>query len=46
VIERTSVPLSWLALEALLTVVLGWIAVAIPAHGAARISPGEELSAR
>ena len=31
VIPRTSVPLSWLALEVLLTAVLGWFAVAIPA---------------
>ena len=31
VIPRTSVPLSWLALEVLLTAVLGWFAVALPA---------------
>ena len=46
VIPRTSVPLSWLALEVLLTAVLGWLAVAIPARAAARVSPTEELAAR
>ena len=46
VIPRTSVPLSWLALEVLLTAVLGWLAVAIPARAAARVSPTAELSAR
>ncbi len=46
VIPRTSVPLSWLALEVLLTAVLGWFAVALPARAAARVSPTAELSAR
>ena len=41
VIPRTSVPLSWLALEVLLTAVLGWFAVALPARAAARVSPTE-----
>jgi hypothetical protein len=46
VIPRTSVPLSWLALEVLLTAVLGGLAVALPARAAARVSPTQELSAR
>ena len=46
VIPRTSVPLSWLALEVLLTAGLGWLAVALPARAAARVSPTEELAAR
>ena len=46
VIPRTSVPLSWLALEVLVTAVLGWFAVALPARAAARVSPTAELSAR
>ena len=46
VIPHTSVPLSWLALEVLLVGGLGWLAVAVPAHSAARVSPTEELAAR
>ena len=39
VIPRTSVPLTWLALEVALIAALGWIAVAIPARAAARVTP-------
>lgn len=46
VVPRTSVPLSWLALEVLLTGALGWLAVALPAHAAARVSPTEALAGR
>jgi putative ABC transport system permease protein len=38
-----TVPLSWLALEVVVTVVLGLLAVALPARTAARLSPSQEL---
>lgn len=46
VIPATSVPLTWLALQVILTAGLGWLAVALPARAAARVSPTEELAAR
>ena len=46
VIPRTSVPVSWIALEVALTVGLGWLAVALPARAAARVTPSEALTAR
>jgi hypothetical protein len=46
VIPRSSVPVSWIALEVALTVGLGWLAVALPARAAARVTPSEALTAR
>ena len=43
VAPTTTVPLSWLALEVVVTLVLGLLAVALPARAAARLSPSQEL---
>jgi hypothetical protein len=43
---RFSVPLSWIALEVVITLVLGVLAVSFPARAAARVHPAEELLAR
>ena len=43
VVPTVTVPITWLALEALATLLLGWLAVALPAHTAARLSPAQEL---
>ena len=40
-----SVPASWLLGLVLVTLALAWIAVAIPARSAARLSPARELQA-
>ena len=42
-VPNATVPASWLAAEVALTLVLGAIAVALPARAAARVSPAEEL---
>jgi hypothetical protein len=42
-VPSATVPASWLAAEVALTLVLGAIAVALPARAAARVSPAEEL---
>jgi ABC-type antimicrobial peptide transport system permease subunit len=38
-----TIPLSWLAAEVLATLVLGWLAIALPARTASRVSPAQEL---
>ena len=45
VVPEPAVPLALLVALVLVTLVLGWIAVALPARAAARISPAEELLA-
>jgi ABC-type antimicrobial peptide transport system permease subunit len=42
---RFSVPVSWIALEVVLTLVLGFAAVSLPARAAARLHPADELLA-
>jgi hypothetical protein len=43
VLPQTTIPVSWLAIEIAGTLVLGWLAVLLPARAAARYSPAEEL---
>jgi len=45
VVPDTTVPVSWMLGLVVVTLALGWIAVALPARSAARVSPAEELVA-
>ena len=46
VVPSITIPVSWLVVEVVVTLALGWIAVAWPARTAARLSPAEELQVR
>jgi putative ABC transport system permease protein len=43
VVPTITIPVSWLLVEVLATLALGWLAVALPARTAARLSPADEL---
>jgi hypothetical protein len=43
VVPTVTIPVTWLVVEALATLLLGWLAVALPARTAAHLAPAQEL---